>query len=432
MSRPFEFSPVATGLAFALSLAALFADPPAAADDSVSIDDIRFASSMGTPPLSSANPTEVSESQAPVDFRGRSGQSCATLDLNAFLNQFNPRELIAELHESLLSGAQSLVSNYLLALAYSAPTLASVLDITDRQLHARFTAFAHNCANQQVRAISLQNAERRLAQASDQCFERETARGTAPTDAYRTCSVSRRYDALALPAALTTLDFLRRHSDLLLTPRIESLLALLPDERIVAGNYQIRPPRTSLGGLSEALRTRSRLALDQLINGAPLTSVAECTPDSLPNTGASACLPRSAVDVVTSPAFHGARLLGPAALSMFKDALSSQLAVTAVYSDLLELERQIARMNLRNDSDANTSEILSRQRSLQDQVTRLLAQADLQVKLQESKLRLARTQLVALERSRADLETKAAALQAQPDHFVFSLGSMLQLLQDRN
>jgi hypothetical protein len=210
------------------------------------------------------------------------------------------------------------------------------------------------------------------------------------------------------------------------------LLALLPDERIVAGNYQIRPPKTSLGALSDALRTRSRLALDQLMDGAPLASLAECTPDSILNTTASACLPRSALDIVSSPAFRGARLLGPAALSMFKEALSSQIAVTAVYSDLLDLDQQIAGMNLRNGSDANTTELLSRQRTLQDQVVRLLAQAELQVKLQESKLQLARTQLLALERSRNDLQTKANMLQAQRILPVFSLAGILQLLQDRN
>jgi len=45
---------------------------------------------------------------------------------------------------------------------------------------------------------------------------------------------------------------------------------------------------------------------------------------------------------------------------------------------------------------------------------------------------LARTQLLALERSRNDLQTKANTLQAQRILPVFSFAGILQLLQDRN
>jgi hypothetical protein len=268
--------------------------------------------------------------------------------------------------------------------------------------------------------------------ASDQCFARELARGTAPTEAYRRCTVARSFDGLALPATLSTIDFLRRHSDLQVTRRIESLLALLPDERIEAGHYQMRPPRVSLELMSSALQARARLALDQMMDGTPSAAVAECAPDLILDPSGPACLPLSASAIVTSPAFRGARLLGPAARSMFKDALSSQIAVAAVYSDLLDLAQQMARTNLRGDSDASAAEILSRKQELQDHVMRLLGQADLQVKLQESKLRLARTQLLALERAEANLRARAVALQPQGITPMFSAGSMLRLFQDRN
>src|SRR5437879_7888206 len=114
MRQTFEFSSLAARVALGRALAALAVAPPAAADDSVSIDDIRFASWMGTSATSSANPTVASRPLASVDFRGNSGQSCTTFDLNAFLRQFNPHELVTELRGSLLSAAQSEVSNYLL------------------------------------------------------------------------------------------------------------------------------------------------------------------------------------------------------------------------------------------------------------------------------------------------------------------------------
>jgi AraC-like DNA-binding protein len=415
------------GLAVAASV-----NNAAVADDSVSIDDIRFASQIGTPVLSRTTSLSPPQPLQATDYRGSGGSFCSALDLDTFLRQFDPHELLNELRQSLLSGAQSEISNYLIALAYSAPTLASVLDMTDRQLHARFTAFSQTCASQQVRAVASQDAERRLAQASDQCFELETSRGAAPTDAYRICTVSRRLDGLALPATLTTLDFLRQHSDLTVTPRIKSLLAMLPDEQIVGGSYQVRPPQTTLGRLSDAIAARSRLALNRVIEGAPPDGIAECAADSILNPTGPVCLPRTALEVVQSPALRGARLLGPAALSMFKDALSNQIAITAVYADLLELGQQIAGMNLRFSSDASASEIRSRQRTLQDQVVRLLGEADLRFKLQQSKLQLARTQLVALERSRADLQAQSDALQTQRSLPGTGLITLLRLFQNPN
>jgi hypothetical protein len=432
MKRLLEISWWTRRSVLALILALLSVHNAAMCDDAVSIDDIRFASQIGTAPLTDINPSITSTPTRVTDFVGTTEQSCAALDLDTFLRQFNPRELLIELRQSLLSGAQSEISNYLLALAYSAPTLASVLDMTDRQLHARFSAFSRTCSNQQSRAVGFQESESRLARAANQCYSRETSHGTSPTDAYRWCSFFRASDGLPLPAALTTIEFLRQHSDLAITPRIQSLLALLPDERISAGNYQVRPPKLSLGTLANAMQIRSRLALDQVIEGAPLGNISECTPDSILSPTGSACLPRSGFEIVNSPAFRGARLLASPALSLFKDALSSQMAVTAVYSDLLELAQRFAEMNLRSDSDASATEVLSRQRVLQAQVARLLGQADLRFKVQQSKLQVARTQLLALERSRMDLQARTDALREVTNSPTFSMMSLLRLFQNRD
>lgn len=416
----------------AIALIALRGSLAVAADASVSLDDLRFASQLGTSPLANTSSPPTSPPLRVMEFGGTSDHSCATLDLDTFLRQFDPRELLAELRQSLLSGAQAEISNYLIALAYSAPTLASVLDMTDRQLHARFTAFAQTCANQQSRAVGLQEPERRLAQASDQCYARETSRGTAPTDAYRLCTLARSFDALALPATLTTLEFLRQHTTLSITPQIQALLAMLPDERIFGGNYQVHPPGITLVALSDALRARSRSALDQAVSGVPLTNIDECAADSILSPNGPACLPPFAFGFLNSPAFRGARMLSSASLSMFKDALAGQIAMTAIYSDLLDLGQQIATMNLRVGSDASASEILSRQRALKDHVARLLDEAELRFKLEQSKIQLARTQLLALERSSADLQMRADALQAQDKQPTLSVTALLQWFRDLN
>jgi len=433
---------VSSCFAAAASLAASLANPAIAMDETaypVSIDDIRFASQVGayvptrnrTDFGAGAQPSASTIAPAAGAFRGTSGASCAGVDLDAFLRRFDPRELLAQLQQSVLAGAQAQVSNYLLALAYSAPTLASVLDMSDRQLHARFASFSQTCAGQQAHAAGPDRPERRMEQAFDQCFAGEATRGASPTEALRHCGFARDFDALTVPAALTTLEFLQQHSDLSITPRLQALLALLPDERIVAGNYQVRAPKAGLPALLRGLQTRSRLALDRVLDGAPPGSVPECAPDAMSDPTATACLPHSALALVDSAAFRGARLLGPAALSLFKDALSRQIAVTATYSDLLDLGEKIATLNLRDGSSAGADELLSRQRSLQEQVMRLTEQAELQRKLERARLELAHTQLLALERSRADLQARSDALAPVRKHPALGLGGLLQLIQDR-
>src|SRR5258708_5281153 len=149
---------------------ALPSEPAVAPDAPVSIDDARFGAEVGLAPESHTPSIPTAGPPSTADFRGTSASTCASLDLNAFLHTFDPHELLNELRQSLISGAQSAVSNYLIALAYSAPTLASVLDMTDRQLATRFSAFAQTCGAQQVRLVGVQDGGRLLAQASEQCF----------------------------------------------------------------------------------------------------------------------------------------------------------------------------------------------------------------------------------------------------------------------
>jgi hypothetical protein len=402
------------------------------ADQPFSIDDARFGTEIGTTTAFGSFVNSISTSHPPAEFRGNPGQSCLNLDLNTFLRRFDSHEMLAELRQSLLSGAQSAVSNYLIALAYSAPTLASVLDMTDRQLGLRFNAFAQLCGNQQLHALDPMSPEHRLSQASDQCFAREITRGTAPTEAYRLCNVTLTFSGPALPATLSTIDFLRTHTDIEVTPRVETLLAMLPDERIEAGHYQTRPPRTSLWSVSEALQTRTRTALDQLMKGASQVDVAECPPDPTSGNSVAPCLPAAGSTIVGSPAFRGARLLGPAAQSMFKDEMSRQIAAAAVYSDLLDFTLRVSQMNLRSDTDADAAEVQSRRNKLQSQVARLLDQANLEVKLQEIRSQAVRTQVLALEHAQMEMQGTADALKAEQEAPLFTAGGLLRLFQDRH
>ena len=405
---------------------------PAFADTGqASLDDTRFASQIGAPAFSYHQPQSASQPSTSVDFRGTTGPSCASLDLDTFLNQFDPNELLAELRQTVLSGAQSAISNFILALAYSAPTLTSVLDMADRQVGSRFNAFAQTCASQQLRIVGAQSADRRIAEAGEQCFAQEVARGTTPTAAFRRCTVFRSFDALKVPASLSTLDFVRQHSDLAMTPRTESLLALLPDERIVAGSYQLRPPKVSLQSLTDSVRSRSWVALDRLLDASDST-VAECSAESLTDSSSLGCLPRPGIELIDSPAFRAARLLGPVTRSIFKDALSSHIAVVELYTDLLDLAQRIDRMNLRGDSNASGDEMQSRKKTLKSHVGRLLEEADLRMKLEEIRLQSARTQMIAAERAQQELRIEAEGLRDRGGGMSLGNGFLFRLFQDRD
>jgi hypothetical protein len=181
-----------------------------------------------------------------------------------------------------------------------------------------------------------------------------------------------------------------------------------------------------------SVQARSRVALQQLIESSAPLIVPECALDSIFDSSVPACLPHSAALAVDSPAFRGARLLGPAARSLFEDALSGQIAVTAVYSELLDLAQQIAQMSLRSTSDATSEEILARRQSLHERVRQLFREADLLVKLQESRAKAARTQLLALERAQTDLRTASDGMQTQEKPGTLSIGVVLRLFQDHN
>ena len=211
------------------------------------------------------------------------------------------------------------------------------------------------------------------------------------------------------------------------------LLGLLPDERIDAGSLQMRPPQLSVATMTEGLRQRTRAALDQVEAGADPSRIASCAGDDLGGTsgGDAACLPPSAAALVASPAFRGVRLLSAPSRELYKDALASQIATVAAYSNLLELQQQIARLDVKANSGADAQEAASRRRQLLDQASRVLGQADTQMKLQDAKLRVARTQLLALEHAEARVDAASRRLATAMQDTPSGVRDFLHLFLDR-
>lgn len=374
--------------------------------------------------------------QGSLSFGGGLRLGCSGVDFNGFLHSFDPAELLAEMRNSLLSGAQAAASNYLITLAYANPTIASVLDMMDKRYSARFSAFSQACNAQAARAEGENAGARAMANAGDECFDRQIDQGTAPTEAYRRCSILHTFDSLDIPATASTGDFLRRYTHVNVTREVQGLLALLPDERILGGKYQMRPPQATLASLAASVRDQTHAALNRIDAGTDPSSIASCSVDQAlaPATTqlTEGCIPAGMLPLVTSAAFRSAHLLGPAARALFKDAVSSQMAVGAIYSDVLELFQQVARIDVRDGSNADAAYVNARRRQIQQAVAELLVQADTQVKAQAARAQLVRSQIAALEAVESSLDERARANRAQREAPQFSMRDLLHLFSGSN
>jgi hypothetical protein len=420
-------------MVFGVALHAGAASAQSTATDSdyssgVTRSDARFGSQLGAGSQWQSQLGATAQGGGALAFGGGVRLGCSGVDFNGFLHSFDPAELLSEIRNSLLNGAQAAASNYLLTLAYANPTLSSVLDMMDKKYTARFSAFAQACDSQSARARGQDRGARAMAEAGDECFDREVGRGTAPSEAYRRCSIEHRFDAFDLPATASTADFLRKYTHINVTRDIEALLSLLPDERVQDGVYQMQPPQFTVAGMAERLRSQARLALDRMDTGMDPAAIPNCTADDVMGTAnpANGCLPATAAALVTSSAFRGARLLGSASRTLFKDALSSQIAIGSMYANLLELFQQTARIDVRASANGDAAHALARRRQMRESIAELLLEADAQVKAQAARMQLVRTQMLALEQVETELNGRARRHQESIGTPQFGMRDLLQ------
>jgi hypothetical protein len=400
----------------------------------VTRSDARFGAELGAGSQWTSQTAPLGQGSGGLNFGGGVHLGCAGVDFNGFLHSFDPAELIAEIRSSLLNGAQAAASNYLITLAYASPTLSSVLDMMDKKYSARFSAFSQACDAQSARARGEDRGARVMAQAGDECFDTEIARGTAPSEAYRRCSIQHTFDALDLPAAASTADFLRRYTHINVTREIEGLLSLLPDERVQGGVFQIQPPQMTVASMSERLRSQTRLALDRMDTGVDPALIPSCSTADLAGPAAAglACLPAGAAALVTSAAFRSSRLLGAASRTLFKDALSSQIAIGTMYANLLELFQQTAKIDVRAGNSANAEQAMARRRQMRESLNDLLLEADAQVKAQAARMQMVRMQMMALEQVETELNAQSQRTRESSRLPDFGMRDLLQYFARQN
>lgn len=380
---------------------------------SIDSSGARFGANIGAG-SSHRGPTTAS---AAIDFGGKATLSCSAIDYQAFLNKFDAKELVNELKNTLRNGAQAAATNYVIALAYSNPTIASVLDMMDQRYSARFNAFAEQCNAAQARARGESEGARQMAAGHDQCFSRRIEEGASPTEAYRECAKAATVASMNLPAGLDLKTFMRDYSSINVTQQLEALLGLLPDTRTSADGVQTRPPVISIAGAKSNLEDRATHAINAIIDGASPNDIPDCAPEAIAiaSSGpADRCLPAAAGALVRSPAFLGARVLPSSEQALYVAALSQQVATVDVRARVMELRQHIARLSPKPSSAASAEDVGGRREALLREVDRLEADARALEDLAAAKSQLARTQILAMQRAGARLQaTQASAERMQ-------------------
>jgi hypothetical protein len=349
---------------------------------------------------------------ANAGFGGKATLSCSGIDFNGFLQQFNPAELKNELSSTVLNGAQAAVTNYVMMLAFSNPTIASVLDMMDQRFSARFNAFAEQCNTAQARARGESEGARQMAAAQDQCFSRRMQDGDSPTEAFRACAKASTIAALNLPATEDLRSFLTKYSSVNVTQEVESLLGLLPDSKTTSSGVQARPPVATVSSAQGNVADWVANALLAILNGTDPNTIADCAAQVVnqPVSGASdQCIPASAGAMVRSPAFLSARLLTEAEQKLYVAALSEQVGAVELRARLVLLRQELARMTPKPDTQASADDVGARRDAVLKEVQKLESDAQALEAVTAAKAQLARTQILAMQRASARVAAEQAA-----------------------
>jgi len=331
------------------------------------------------------------------------------VDYDAFLKRFDARELLQQIKGDLLGGAQSAVTNYLLALAYASPTTASILDMAEHKYSARHAGLAIGEIGRSTRSSSPNRAERRLALIQAQCFNSRLDDGDSPTAAWRRCNIDNDFQSKDASAAESNASFLKNHvrggagADLL------ALAALLPDERMQGGQVQTSSPGLTIDTLASRLQQKSEAALRRIESGTDPGSISACRIEDLASATVSGpdCIPRRALEIIRSGAYRSARLLPPAVLDVLRSDLSSQAASAGAFDAVVELAHRIGEIDWTAEVDAQEGS--ARRQDMEESLHRLLELAQSRIRLGEERGKLTQSLLRAMDEIERRLDAGARA-----------------------
>lgn len=370
-----------------------------------SMGDLRFGANIGAG-SGYYNPDGPSAG-ANVGFGGHAGLSCSGLNYQAYIRSINPNEVVKKYIDVYTKGAQAAAFNYLLSLAYSNPTVASILDTMNNDYSQQFSAFAKQCSLDEAKRMGAERGARKMAEAKNECYESQVKAGVGAAQAYDNCkSESSAFSYVAihsLPASKAIGDFLKDYTNIDVNQKMDSMLGLFGDQVVTSNGLEMKPPKTTIYAMNENVARRTRIALQMIMNGMPGSSIRNCTGQDLmdppmgANNPADACLPAETRGVVATPGFAAANQLEPGARNMYVDALSSQIAIASIRDNLVNLENRIVQLTINPSADVSTDTVEKKKKELLGKISAMQGQADALQRLQVAKSQIAKTQIASLQ-----------------------------------
>jgi hypothetical protein len=360
-----------------------------------------------------------------IDFGGKATLSCSGIDFQAFLAQFKSAELVNQLKDTILSGAQSTATMYLLTLAYSNPTIASVLDMMDTRLSARFSAFAQACDSMEAKRRGEQQGARAMGEAGNQCFDKLVSGGASPTEAYRQCARQNTVGGMDLPSNKDMNEFLTKYTNIDVTAEMDKLLGMVSNTRVTTAGVEMRPPKVPVTVAKANVEDRTMNAVRAILNGTDPNNVSTCTAGSIesaPSGPSDACIPPGAAAYIRSPAFLAARQLPSSEQDLYAAAISEQAAAVDIRARIVELRQKLREMAPRPGADVSAEEAMRRKEQMERDLANLQGEADALEGVAIAKAQLLRTQMLAQQRVQQQLSARADADNAirEPDRTGFS------------
>lgn len=379
-------------------------------------DSARFGALVGA--NTGLRPSFAAPAAVSSSWGGAPTQSCAGVDFDTFVNTVKPAEILNQLQTTYRSGAQAAVTNYMLTLNTSNPTLAATLDMVDRMFTQRFNGFAQMCQAQESAKLSSDPHARRLSEATDQCFASRVGKGSSPSEAIRECKSAAVVAGESIPGRYDLKGFLENFTNVKVEGDVEYLVALLSDEQVTAQGVQARAPQRSLTEVKGFIEDYSRNALNKILDGTNPNDVETCRGEHFsraPSSSADACIPVAAATLVRGQAFLAARALNATEQDMYASALSEQMSAVSVQSSVIALRQALMNMAPKSGVSLPAGEIIARRARILAEVNRIENDAAQLARVSDQRAQLARTQLLAMQRAADQIASRReAAEQALP------------------
>lgn len=384
---------------------------------------------------------------ANVGFGGNVGIGCSGINPQAFIQSINPTQIINSFKNTLIGGAQSALENYLLATAYSNPTLASVMNMENKTLNMNFSQFASQCSTQQAKAMGANMGARKMASAHNECFQQQIQSGVGPSQAYNNCiNTNSALDSIVsnhLPESFGNIGFLSKYTNMNVTTKIESMMGLLQNVKVGNGSggqatMEVKPPETTVYRMNTNMASHIAYALDEILGGTPASQIPDCTstdlntPETGVATGAGACLPTQARNIVGTSGFQAAEELPPNAQSLYVSALSGQIAIADIRAQIIRLYSEVNQMTLKvqaagatgSSTSATTTALLNKKKNLLAQIADLQNQVNSMQNYENAKTKVAQTEVAGVELNNSQIHSLARMHTPAPTPQYTPLGAL--------